>query len=155
MLQEVPSASMQNLKGWILIISSLSIPSDVGIMTWESNSFVGNPWTNSEGLVQTVETHNLQSSNGVLRNTEMIHVHSGTGCYISDGAVFIDSFNVHNVYLHCPNLGHFNSIGVRGESTIINKLPVSSSFGYLIIDSVVAPHGKIDVPRQLVKNHSI
>ena len=56
-----------------------------------------------------------------------------------------------NVYLHCPDLGHFNSIGVRGESTIIKKAPVSSSFGYLIIDSAVAPHDKIDVSRQLIK----
>ena len=34
---------------------------------------------------------------------------------------FIDLFNAHNVYLHCPNLGHFLSIGVRGENTIIKK----------------------------------
>ena len=53
--------------------------------------------------------------------------------------------------MHCPNLSHFNSIGVRGESTIIKNVPVSSSFGYLIIDSVVPPHDKIYVSRQLVK----
>jgi len=40
---------------------------------------------------------------------------------------------------------------VRGENTIIKKVPVSSSFGYLIIGSVVAPHDKIDVSRQLIK----
>ena len=49
------------------------------------------------------------------------------------------------------NLGHYNSIGVRGENTIVKKVPVSSSFGYLIMDSVVAPHDKIDVSRQLVE----
>ena len=43
------------------------------------------------------------------------------------------------------------SIGVRGENTIIKKVVVSSSFGYLIMDSVVAPHDKIDVSRQLFK----
>ena len=59
--------------------------------------------------------------------------------------------NDHNVYLHCPNLRHFDSIGVRGENTIIKKVTVSSSFGYLIIDSAVAPHDKIDVSRQLIK----
>ena len=64
---------------------------------------------------------------------------------------FIDLLNVHNVYLHCPNLGHFSSIGVRGENIIIKQTPVSSSFGYLMIDSVVAPHDKIDVSRHLVK----
>ena len=64
---------------------------------------------------------------------------------------FLDLFNIHSIYMHCTNLGHFNSIGVRGESAIINKVPVSSSFGYLIIDSVVSPHGKKDVSRQTVK----
>ena len=50
------------------------------------------------------------------------------------------------------NLGHYyNSIGVRGERTIIKKATVSSGFGYLILDSVVAPHGKIDVSRQFIK----
>ena len=47
-------------------------------------------------------------------------------------------------------MGHYNSIGVRGEKTIIKKVPVSSSFGYLIMDSVVAPHDKTDVSRQLI-----
>ena len=74
-----------------------------------------------------------------------------TEYYRSYESGFIDLLNVHNVYLHCPDLGHFNSIGVRGENTIIKKVPVSSSFGYLVIDSVVAPHDKIDVSRQLVK----
>ena len=58
---------------------------------------------------------------------------------------------MHNNYIHSPNLGHYNSIGVRGEHTIIKKVIVSSSFGYLILDSVGAPHDKIDVSRQLVK----
>ena len=53
--------------------------------------------------------------------------------------------------MHCPNLGHFNSIGVRGENSIIKKIPMSSGFGYLIIDSVVAPHDKMDVSRQSIK----
>ena len=64
---------------------------------------------------------------------------------------FIDLFNVHNVYLHCTDLGHFSRIGVRGDNTIIKQIPVSSSFGNLIIDSVVVPHDKIDVSRQLIK----
>ena len=64
---------------------------------------------------------------------------------------FIDLLNIHNMYMHCPNLGHFNSIGVRGESTIIKNVPVSSSFGYIVTDSVVSPHDKMDVSRQTVE----
>ena len=33
----------------------------------------------------------------------------------------------------------------------MKKVPVSSSFGYQILDSVVAPHGKLDVSRQSLK----
>ena len=42
---------------------------------------------------------------------------------------FLDLSSIHNIYIHCPNLGHLNSIGVRGENSIIKKIPVSSSFG--------------------------
>ena len=59
--------------------------------------------------------------------------------------------NVHSIYIHSCNLGHYSSIGVRGGNTIIKQVPVSSSFGYLIMDSVVAPHDKIDMSRQLTK----
>jgi ferredoxin len=54
-------------------------------------------------------------------------------------------------YIHCGNIGNYNCIGVRGDNPI-KKVPVSSSFGYLILDSVVAPHDKIDVSRQSIKS---
>ena len=62
-----------------------------------------------------------KSINGVLRNTDMITINLESEYYRSYGSGFIDLLNFHNVYLHSPNLGHFNSIGVRGGSTIINK----------------------------------
>ena len=103
------------------------------------------PWKNRLGLVIPVDNNNPQSVNGVLKNTNSNTVNLESEYYRSYESGFIDLLNVHNVYLHCPNLCHFNSIGVRGGNTIIKKVPVSSSFGYLIIDSVVAPHDKIDV----------
>ena len=51
------------------------------------------------------------------------------------------------MFLHSSNLCHYSSIG---GSTIINNILVSG-FGYLVMDSIVAPHGKIGVPRQLLK----
>ena len=90
----------------------------------------------------------------MLRNTDFIPVYpsSMNRTYVSN---FLDLLSIHNIYMHCPNLGHFNSIGVRGESSIIKKIPVSSGFGYLIIDSVVSPHDKMDVSRQSVKTIQI
>ena len=90
----------------------------------------------------------------VLRNSNAITVNFETEYYISyeSGLLIYEMFN--NVSLHCPNLGHFNSIGVRGGSTIIKKVPVSSSLGYLVIGSAVAPLDKIDVSRQLINTSS-
>ena len=127
------------------------IPSDFGISTWMSSTGSGYPWRDRQGNITTVEINNLQSVNGVLWNSDMITVNLEPGYYRTYGSGLIYLLNVHNVYLHCPDLGHFNSIGVGGENTIVKKVTVSSSFGYLIIGSVVAPHDKVDVSRQLIK----
>ena len=102
-------------------------------------------WVDHNDLPTTVDINNLMSMNEILRNSESKSPEETfeTG--------FIDLLNVHNIYMHCPNIGHYNCIGVRGENSIIKKIPVSSSFGYLILDSVVAPHDKIDVSRQCIK----
>ena len=131
--------------------NKLYIPSDFGIMTWMSSTGSDYPWQDRQGFITSVDNNNIQSINGVLRNPNAITVNLETECYRSYESGFIDLLNVHNVYLHCPNLGHFTSIGVGGENTIIKKVPVPSSFGYLIIGSMVAPHDKIDVSRQLIK----
>ena len=127
------------------------IPSDFGIVTWMQNPDY--PWMTRGGVPAVVDTNNLQSINGVLRNidNEFIAVSPQSDFYRSYESGFLDLLNIHNIYMHCPNLGHFNSIGVRGENSIIKKIPVSSSFGYLILDSVVSPHDKMDVSRQTIK----
>ena len=51
----------------------------------------------------------------------MITIKIDSECYRTYESGFIDLLNVHNVYLHCHNLGHFDSIGVRSENTIIKK----------------------------------
>ena len=79
------------------------------------------PWENREGTVQSVVINSLQSVNGVLRNTEFVPVNLQSDFYRTYENGFLDLLNIHNIYMHCPNLGHFNSIGVRGESSIIKK----------------------------------
>ena len=109
-------------------------------------------WKNKIGNDVYVDLYNSKSLDDVIRHTNNRNYHPLTTPGISSFVTgFIDLFKTHGIYSHSSNLGHYNSIGVRGESTIIKKVPVSSSFGYLIMDSVVAPHGKIDWSRQLVK----
>ena len=50
------------------------IPGDLGIMTWMSSANNNYPWRDRQGLVTTVDNNNLHSTNGVLRNSDMIAV---------------------------------------------------------------------------------
>ena len=77
------------------------------------------PWRNIDGTTRAADINNLQIINGVLRNAQVFHLHQLSDCYKSYESGFIDLLNVRSIYLHCPNLGHFNSAGVRGESTIV------------------------------------
>ena len=112
-------------------------------------------WKDRIGNDVYVGLYNLKSLNEVIRNSNNSEYHFLTSAGVSEFETgFIDLLNVHNIYIHSTNLGHYNSIGVRGESTIIKQVPVSNSFGYLIMDSVVAPHDKTDVSRQLRNSKS-
>ena len=130
--------------------NAFEVPSDFGIAYWEAEHNGVYPWKNTDETIVYPDVNNLQSINGVLRNTHFIPVRLSY-MYKTYESNFLDLLSIHNIYMHCPNLGHFNSIGPRGENSIIKKIPVSSGFGYLIIDSVVAPHDKMDVSRQSIK----
>ena len=112
-------------------------------------------WRDNNGYVITVDVSNLNSINEVLRNTSGLYdgIWSPMEPELDTEftSEFLDLLNVHNIYIHSSTLGNYSTIGVRGENTIIKKVPVSSSFGYLIMDSVVAPHDKINVSKQLIK----
>ena len=87
----------------------------------------------------------LQSASSILRNS------NESSFSVSFTSQFIDLLNTHSIFIHSPNIGSFETLGVRGESTIIKKIPVSSSYGFLIIDSVVATHDRIYVSNQMFK----
>ena len=67
------------------------------------------------GLIGTPGFSNSRYINEVFRNS--INLPAET----SYESGFIDLLNVHNICIHSPNLGHYNSIGVRGESSIVTK----------------------------------
>ena len=98
-------------------------------MDWMGNTDSDYPWRNIDGIVKAVDINSPQSINGVLRNTQTIYLHQLSDYYKSYESGFFDLFNAHNIYFHCTSLCHFNSTGVRGESTVVKKSPVSSSFG--------------------------
>ena len=57
---------------------------------------------------------------------------------------FIDLQSINNIYISSPNLGSFTTLGSRGEQNIIKKVPVSSDFGYMIIDRVTASNDYLE-----------
>ena len=57
---------------------------------------------------------------------------------------FLNFQGINNMYLSSPNLGCFTTIGPRGEQTIIKKIPVSSEFGYMIIDRSTSQHDYLE-----------
>ena len=67
------------------------------------------------GLIGTPDFSNLRYMKEVFRNSLYLPAET----FYEGG--FIDLLNVRNIYIHSPNLGHYNSIGVRGESSIIKK----------------------------------
>ena len=126
-----------------------SILSDYQVMNSTITEFIF--WKDRIGNDMCVDLYSLKSLNDVIRNSNNSEYHPLTTAGVSEIETgFIDLLNIHNIYTHSTNLCHYNSIGVRSESAIIKKVTVSSSFGYLIMDSVVAPHNKIDVSRQLI-----
>ena len=57
---------------------------------------------------------------------------------------FLNFQGINNLYLSSPNLGCFTTIGPRGDQTVIKKIPVSSEFGYMIIDRSVSQHDYLE-----------
>ena len=131
--------------GTITISSTMDfrIMTDGFVKSLQGN--IGGWYGNNDEEIGHPDYNDLRYINEVFRYSTM----ALSNTYFETG--FTDLFNVHNIYTHFSNLCHYGSIGVRGESTIIKKVHVSSSFGYPIMDSVVAPHDKIDVSRQLFK----
>ena len=63
----------------------------------------------------------------------------------------VDLRRYHNVYLSSPTLSSYSTLGPRGENNIIKKVPVTSDYGSMIFDSVVASHDWVNVSKILLK----
>ena len=76
-------------------------------------------WKDRIGNDKYVDLYNLKSLNEVIRNSNNSEHHPLTTAGVSEFETgFTDLLNVHNIYIHSTNVGHYNSIGVRGENAI-------------------------------------
>jgi hypothetical protein len=88
-----------------------------------------------------VDVANIASINDVLRNLAVQTTLYGSTPYRSG---FLNFNTLNNLYLSSPNLGTFTTMGTRGESTIIKKVPVSAEYGYMIIDRSASIHDYLE-----------
>ena len=82
---------------------------------------------------------NLQSANNIISNTT-----DYSTAYVQSNPMY-KQLNLHairNVYIHSPNLGNFNTLGPRGESTVIKKVPVNNNYSEMIFSDYNA--GQMD-----------
>ena len=88
----------------------------------------------------------LKSANELLGNYITQSLTSQT---FESGIVDLRRF--HNVYISSANLSTFQTLGPRGECNMIKKIPVTTEYGFTIIDNIVVSHDWIDVSKQLLK----
>ena len=86
------------------------------------------------------------SANEVLGN---FTIQSYTASAFESGIIGLR--RIHNVYISSSNLSTFKTLGPRGESGITKKCPVTTEYGFTLIDNVVVSHDWIDVSKQLLK----
>ena len=107
---------------------------------------MNNTWT-STLTTQNYDTDNIYSCNEVLNNhgfTSLMYGNPSLSIYPIYVSNFLSLGLVRNIYISSPNLGSFSTLGARGEANIIKKIPVTSSFGSMIVDTGVSNHDFLD-----------
>ena len=101
------------------------------------------------GYGGNIDAANPASMNDILRNYEIETKKYEQNTPFRSG--FLNFQGINNLYLSSPNLGTFTTIGTRGEAPIIKKIPVSSDFGYMIIDRSVSVHDYLECGKCTLK----
>ena len=122
------------------------LPTDTDLATKLNNTWISTTTTK-------YDTDNICSCNEVLNNhgfTSPMYSIPGIGLtsYPKYTSNFLNLCLVRNVYISSLNLGCFSILGARGEANIIKTVPVTSSFGSMIIDSFTSNHDFLDCSDQ-------
>ena len=93
--------------------------------------------------------NDLKSANTIISNT------ANNSTPYTDTVPFNNHLNlqpIRNIYIHSPNLGNFQTLGARGEQTIIKKVPVSSNQGDMIFsDYTSSGYDMLDCSKQTLR----
>jgi len=96
--------------------------------------------------VPFIDMTNLNSWNDLIGNVSTLQqsMNAASANIRPFVSGMLDLLTVRNIYISSPNLGSFSTMGARGESNIIKKVPCTSDFGFLIIDTFTSPHDFLD-----------
>ena len=93
--------------------------------------------------------NDLKSANAIISNT------ANNSTPYTNTVPFNNHLNlqpIRNIYIHSPNLGNFQTLGARGEQTVIKKVPVSSNQGEMIFsDYTSSGYDMLDCSKQTLR----
>ena len=110
--------------------------------TWNLKAFPDGSTNTLYDAASDYNSSNFASCNDVLTNIDKRSPLYSQYKPFTSG--FLDLRTIRNIYISSPNLGSFSTLGSRGESNIIKKVPVTSDYGYLIVDSFSSTHDFLD-----------
>ena len=105
---------------------------------YELSSYVNNTWTGP-----SYNPLNPASCNDIVTNRTK-SLCTGAQPFVS-GCLNLQGFR--SVYISSSNLSNFNTLGAKGENSIIKKVVTSSDFGYLIVSELESDHDFLDCSR--------
>ena len=96
------------------------------------------------------DKNNLKSANAVISNTQSTSTVNDSNLHVFNKHLNLQP--IRNIYLHSPNLGNFQTLGAKGEQTIIKKIPVSSNQGDMIFsDYTSSGYDMLDCSKQTLR----
>ena len=76
------------------------------------------------------DKNDLKSANAIISNTQSTSTVNDSNVHVFNKHLNLQP--IRNIYIHSTNLGQYQSLGVRGEQSIIKKVAVSSNQGEMI-----------------------
>ena len=99
-------------------------------------SKLNNTWTS---LSNTPADYDANDAMDI--NTDMLKLNEGNSPLYDSNNPFVSSFinlqPIRNLYLSSQGLGNYNTVGLKGNRSIIKKIPVTSPWNSMIFDNVV------------------
>ena len=110
------------------------------------NTKINNQWAGVN-----YDPNNSQNCNDIIGNNMRLNslLHTSSLNYLSH----INLQPIRNIYIH-SSLGNYNTLGPRGETSIVKKVPVSSNSGDYIFDQVLTGNDFGDCSKQTLRSIS-